>query len=864
MPLVRDPNLQAGPRPRLIPDPNLTIKTERNSAVRLFERAGLLFSSGFYDGLANVIGMPVDALNAAFEFVGVPVSKEPVGGSKDLKRSMREGGLLGQIGLLERGVKVGEDVKAEGFAGRVVQRVGQEVGGAVVPAAGSFVAASRVGRIATRPSAFRDILETIRRQPGTAGIVEGVGAVGGGAGAQTFKEIFPESPTAEMIGQTGGSLGLSLIRPPVAFRAAKGLAQKVASPFTKGGTKREASRVLKSQLVSDPDEVARRIEDVDKFITEQLGVRPTSAQASGDPGLITMERAVSRTSPGAKGALEDIVTQQRRAVRTELDASIPAGNAEDVGTAVEGRISTMRQRMDQAVKQADERIAESVQTSGVESIDLNRIIRQELDGLEEQAQTAARKLFNDLDPNGIIRVKTQRLKTEVTSIRKSLAKAENKSNVPDDVFNVIGKYEGEESLSEIMALRSRLTDDLRNEAAQLPPNRRLIARLLKMKDTLDEAIINDVAGGPETAIKYEHARQSFRDEVADKFRRGTVARITRRGALGEPSKVPESETISQFFRAGKGATESAQDFKRVFSSSEAAKNAINEAAIDDFASFSLNPDGKLNIGRARTWITRHKDALAEFPVIEARVKEALQSGEAADVLRVRVAKTMQRFEKSGLKFFLGSDPDTAVTRLINDPKDLGLVVRFVKQDPAALKGLRSAIWRRGIKQTETGAFDEDIASFFLSPNKMRKFLQSNRKNFVRSGLYSEAELTRIEKIIKAAEFVNRSTTTGLTGGSDTAVNMTVFGIIGRVAGARVGRIFGTIQSAGLGARLGARIANAIGGQRANALLEQALIDPDVARTLLLRVTAATTPVITRRLRGHLLNLGPTALGTNRE
>src|SRR3989304_3939192 len=46
------------------------------------------FTAGINEGLANMLGMPVDIVNAALSKLGVPVSEKPIAGSKFIKEEI--------------------------------------------------------------------------------------------------------------------------------------------------------------------------------------------------------------------------------------------------------------------------------------------------------------------------------------------------------------------------------------------------------------------------------------------------------------------------------------------------------------------------------------------------------------------------------------------------------------------------------------------------------------------------------------------------------------------------------------------------------------------------------------------------------
>lgn len=836
-------------------------------AVSLLARGITIFGSGFSQGLADVVGLPVDATNAALRAVGVPTSDVPLLGSESIKRVMRRVGLITDA--------------PTGPAGRIVERIGEEVGAAAVPT-GTALGLARRG-IATGSVLLRPFVE----QPARAVTTEAALALGGGTGAGTAREVFPGSPVAEVAGTIGGSLATGL--PIAATQRVVQTGRRLVEPFTRSGVERRAATGLQASTARPIEQVAEDLRRGVEAVRGPLGIIPTTAQAAGDPGLLALERSLSRRSPQAKGELEDIVLAERRAVRRAAEEIVPAGRPEAVREALEAQKRQAEQAGAAAITRAEERVRAAL-SQRQDPLEANRVIRQSLAEAETTAQEQARALFRQV---GDVRGPVDRLRAKAAEIRRGARKVERPDDMPDVVGVVLrlgrkpragGSILGPTGqpvarsvtgtapvpIDEMMALRSRISQDVREELAKAAPNRLRISRLEQLKDAVDDTITQDFGdAGP----LYEEARQFFRREVADRFRRGTVAEVLRVGALGEPGRLPMSGIINRFFRAGRGAREAAQDFNRVLSSDQAARTALREGALQQFADFAVRPDGTFDVNRARQWAGRFKQALREFPDIASEVRRITQLGDEAAHVRIGVEKTLQRFQDAGLRFFLEADPDRAVKAVLgsrNPTEALRTLVQAVRPHSEALQGLRGAVWAQALEQAGTRSFDEAIANVFLSPGRMRQFLQTHRRTFVSSGLYTSDELRRIDAVVRAAEIVDRSVSVGVTGGSDTAANLqglksltglTMPGLWSRFYAIARGVVSPRFILTEIGSRVGKRIVDKISDEKVTALTVQALKDPEVARTLLMRDTAVPPLLVSRRLHGHLVNLGPVTLGT---
>lgn len=853
------------------------LKEGQENSKSIFARAGALIGSGFNEGLANILGLPIDAVNAGMKLIGVNVSEEPLAGSRSIKR-----------GMDFLGIGTASTIQPENLIESIIQRTVEEVGAQTVPT-GAALGLTRAGIGATS-----QFLRPFVTSPGTATAVETALAGGGGAGAGIAQQIAPESSMAEMGGQIGGSLGVGGIIGGTGAAIRTG--QRFVAPFSQGAVKQRVGRSFEEATGRSAEEIITSIEAGVAKMEKAIGVKPTTAQAAGDVGLITAERAASRKSPMVRQQLEEQIIGGKRAVKQVLEGLPPAiGDPGIVADILDKKITRITSVLDNKLQatQAEVRTAIANATD-VNAPELNRFVRQRLIDAESLAEKEASQLFKDIDPN--IQVSIKRLKETAKKILATQKKAEHAEDMPEALhtINKLGPKAKEtesgfrefgetpkgqipvlqiETIDELMAFRSRLTDDIRTEAVQLAPNRRRIARLEELKGAVDDTILNDVIAPEDVAGMYERARQTFRKEVVERFRHGTVARVLQSGKLGEISTVPESATIGQFFSKNRGALEAAQDFKRALSNDTTAQQAVSDAAVNDFAGFSLNADGSLNISKAQQWIKTRSMALSEFPDVRQRVSAILKAGRRAEDLATKVDFTKQRLEKSAARFFLNTEPDTAVRRIMASPKataDMREAVLLTRSDTDALNGLRTAVWREGLKQAEVGTFDEEIASFFLSPQKLRRFFTQNRQRFLTSGLYSSNELNNVNNIIAAAETLNKSVVPGLTTvGSDTAANLqaiqkitglTLPGLLSRFYAISRGVVSPRFIISEILLRGRQRLVNSLTEGQVNALLEEALIKPEVAVDLLRRVGgSAISQDIGKRLHGHLINLGPVFL-----
>jgi len=176
------------------------------------------------------------------------------------------------------------------------------------------------------------------------------GAIGAGAltgGAMTEGDLGDRALGAGL-GAAGGALGAAL---PTVYRAGKGVLKGLAEPLTEAGRQRIAGRTIQ-RFATDP--AALQGASGAPTIT---GAVPTLAEATRDPGLATLQRAVGTMDPDAAAALA-ARTQANNAARLQTLQDIA-----DVGAPARAARSTAAKAAYGAAEQAgiDPAIAQIMQ-----------------------------------------------------------------------------------------------------------------------------------------------------------------------------------------------------------------------------------------------------------------------------------------------------------------------------------------------------------------------------------------------------------------------------------------------------------------------------------------------------------------------
>jgi len=174
----------------------------------------------------------------------------------------------------------------------------------------------------------------------------------------------------------------------------------------------------------------------------------------------------------------------------------------------------------------------------------------------------------------------------------------------------------------------------------------------------------------------------------------------------------------------------------------------------------------------------------------------------------------------------------------------------------ALRGLKSA-YVNVIKDALAGGQTDLLGEALLSSKRAGEFLKRNRK--ITNKLFDQGERSRL---IRVVHDLQRKQKEGLKSISQDQVFQTerlnlLSESVGRIVGARLGAKFSSTPLVGamVGSKIVRRTMEKLTISQIDDLLVEAILDPDVMKTLLMKVTPKTEPVVGARLRGHLFSLG---------
>jgi hypothetical protein len=549
-------------------------------------------AAGGNAAVASTLGMPVDlatgGINLATRGINavtgssIPQIVDPAGGSGTFKRAM------GVIGANP------DDVNPDGIGQEITRGVGGGIVSAAIPAAG--VAGLVRGGVMAAPAAARTLAVLGDATPQNALL----GAAAGGSGEAAASQVPDEyKPVAGLV---GGVLGVGV--PLAGIAAGRGLvrgAQNYIAPATgranalldtAGGTIADPTgapinMLSGGSLAATPNQVqiaGRRLqatasdpEAVRVALATQgpptINDQPTTAQLTRDPGLLAAERGVSRTVPQAQapflaraaaqndarvGAVRGVAeggdptavpallqqqTADADAAAAARVAGVQAQTAGDVAAtdaAGQARVAGLRQGADQTLAGIGGNLPPGSEGQ------VGAALRAPIDAANQAAKARESALWNQIDPDGTLAVNMAPIKAGAQEILKDMSpNAAPLAGNEAGIFETAADLPNVQSFKDLGALRSRLTDAIRQErgpAGDPQAVRRMSMLLGHVSDAMEAPVVGHIqeeeaaiAAGtmaPENAIAHQFLQEA-RDFVAQ--RRLEARQASARGDSGQGS-----------------------------------------------------------------------------------------------------------------------------------------------------------------------------------------------------------------------------------------------------------------------------------------------------------------------------------------
>ena len=788
------------------------------------------------------------------------------------------------VGATETAEAVRRNIPQVNVPGRA-----QEIGAAAaqfgLPAAGAAAAAGRA--LANAPTLVRGLGEVGAAAVADAlasvpGQISTIGTAVGGPTAVTEGDTPVEQrlKAGAEAAVVGGAL--ETVARPLLFLG--GTLYRLIRPIVATDTEAQilAERALRDAAV-DPD---RAIQNLEAAVAESAGSEfsPTTGTASGDPGLIGRERGLvtgaesspafaQRRAENLRALSEEVagVTRQDTgASPAALQSFAQSEAARPVREATEG-VARVERLEREAATEVDNLIAET-QALGGQAADASQRIDEAFRN-ELTARTARKnELFDAIDPERNVFI------DDLSNLRQGLEAAVSQRGPLDAsaakvqalpvaqrlqaALDAVEEGSGRIAFGDVQDLRPELSAEIAK--ARAAGEGGVVSRLAALKNAVEKEVEILASSGPsKAAANAQDAINYFRDQFAPLFRQGTGRDIAQ--AIRRDRPIPGTSVAQRFIRPAAGSREAAQDLTRLIEAS--APRANTEAAARDYimsqlAEVAVTPAGKLSPQNIRRFRNNFSEALAQLPGVQREVNDllarAMRTTQRQSVMERQLkaaqqgAKRTEREQaQSAAGLFLDGDPVQAVGRVLEGPdpsKGMRELVGLVEQDRSGLarKGLKRALGDYIERRVRANTVTPGGEDFQLVLNRMNSTLKDPKVRSAMRQVYSSREmnaLTQVQRRLQMMDRINQQ----VTAGSATA-NLSQQAQRARII---LASLYGIVRGRGIFA-ISDFVAKSLGRDpqaRANMLIQEAMLDPELAIILLSRDSKRGT----ERLKTYLAN-----------
>jgi hypothetical protein len=761
---------------------------------------------------------------------------------------------------------------------RLIEKGAEELSAGAIPSTAVFRVAKRskqTGRV------LGPFLKNIASRPGRFAASEAA-SITGSALARTAAS---DEPGAQIAAGVLGGVG------PGMFGGSARLAGKTARGVGRRLTKRgrfergmDLAAKTAQEQTSDIPRALRNIDEADELATAIPGLEASGAQATRDPGLLGLESATATDTSKLNLQLQLSREQGQASVVTALADEVGdvASDREIASAVVEAQERAVAHALDEQIEISRRNIEAAVEagTGGRRSADISELARLELEREAESVFEPLSRQYDDIDAfaddiqatfdatpirDAIVEVKKTSTRAEGIALPRDLVLSMEELGIVSVApgAKVIG-VGGAEAINladvtvkanvpvpfrELRGLNRRLNREISSarvsrEAISKGSTRALGALKKGTKRVLDA--VEDSSEFPELARNYRLTNDQF-TAAAIRFREGVIGQVL------EPQRRPPAATATMgfFFKSGKGAREAAQQYKAAAVDSPELTGLMNDYIVSEAWNAVSGPEGKLHRRSLQVFIRKHGDALAEFPEARDRVSRLDNLVSAADERGLAKTRGLAEFQEDVASTFTGSkDVRSAVNSILrsDDPVRAARELRTqLAGDPDAIEGAARVFWRelqrRALRHGDLGVG----VNPYLEPQTFTK-LAEEFMPIIRV-LHGEDHARRLQILVDGAElaFAGRIPKTARNVQRSLTENLSAAFLYAQLPGTRVKVARGLVQ-------IGRFFKNLDLGETSD-LLESALVNRSIMRTLLTRVTKKNERLIIRRLRSHLFSLG---------
>ncbi|MDI1263856.1 MAG: hypothetical protein PS018_11425 [bacterium] len=852
---------------------------------------GAYLARGMRRGVANIVGLPVDAINAGLSVVGAPVSQKPFMGSKSIDE------ILGGFGAIPE-VRPPSTMTERGLG-----RVGEEIGAAALPV-GAAVQAGKMGVQAARdlPILARMFVEPAAINPAKFAAKEGATAAAAGGGAAVANELTRAAGakeggavhnTGDIVGAIGGATALGVAK--AVGRPISDIGQAIFARDKFGNE--TVKNTVTDRIINNADALPKTEgKPVDtqplvdaitgaKRVDETIpGFKESLADRTADPGIAALE--YGRQSGPNAGQFVQRRAENTGAVDSAMNANAPDGNPAALRSELE--LERGRRLTDAGVQRQNaaddfERATQSLRPAMTgEGRGAN--IRTALENASEGARDILRQAWEPLN-NSTERVDMAPLAQDFGRVNRGMSTAERERFQPNEA-TIPQRLSGErpvqpprvdadgnpvmetitQPMREVTGLRSALTDAAREARTAGRDNE---ARIIDQHVTALDGYLDNAM--PETLRQDYDAARTATVDFNNRFTRPQTAiaqTLDRREGL---YRQPDSAVAGKFVQADEGRISDFQALMREAGNDQGVVSAVRDQILADVRDRGLldRPDQlREYLGRYNTVLSdRRFDPVRQQLDNAAGLRRTLDDATAGETNLTRELGTADQPGTSTVGKYLqygderAQDALKGVIASKNPGQAADELLRFVNDSPDAVKGAQKAFW--DLMQSKARSNGEttktiDGAQPWM-PNRLRNFLDDPAHAAVAERLYRDnpEQLSNVRKIADELQNVDLRSrgkapnTSGTTQGISNV--LTPETLQSRFYAYKRGQTSLGFMLTALGSVAARRLVRGAQGEAVEKLLDKALLDPDLAAQLLKEHNPANRAALARTAKAYLGN-----------
>lgn len=754
----------------------------------------------------------------------------------------------------------------------------------------SGIAGKALGAAKGTPGAIRGAAQSMNellvKSPVQAAAIE-AGAAGGAGIARGVSEEQGFGPGVSTLAEVAGGLTGGFAASLPIQRALGGVGRKILRPHTtEGSMDRAASRLHE---VTDDVPLAQR--NIEKNI--DTGIQPSAM--TEDPGLMAMEQTIARHDPALGTKMDkqtsDAVDNLIGAIRSEAKA----GSMADVKKVLAANTKRTKAALDARTEIAGERARKALDDLGdvATEADISKIQRAELQSALDEASIQENALWEAIPKNA--KTRTAGVMAKYEELLKDLPIAQ-KDNMPAKARQLLGGSKEVEMVpSGVTDLQGNMImlegqpatgklgktttikelDGLYKELGTAASEARKASNnnTARIAEDLREAILEDMkhVKGDRAARESVGKAREFSKEKNKKFSDGTIGKIlgTKKGAVGVDPELTLGTGVGQ---GGLKGSLAAREIAVATDKDVGQLGAVQEFIKRKFLDAVLE-DGVVNPTKARNYIANNSELMETYPHLRDQFKNARN---AEDVSR-SIKKSSE-----ALRGKLDQKSVSQTAKILNAPVHEEVKNIFTSSDPAssmqnvvnaisrdktgkAMKGLRAGIADHMINLIKSGSSVDIKNRPMFSGAKLKAALTNDSSRAAMQKVFNKKEMANWDRMADTLILLRKQQDKKgipadfIIGDKSSYLSE----MIGRVAGVKAFSKLsamtgggGSIQVPAMGGQLGKKAMKAIGADKAQQVLIDALTeDPQLLKALYMRKSKANDKLFDLQWRKYLARTG---------